>query len=556
MVLLGAFLSSSNLSAQSLDDHRERLIADWASQNGYGSNVCAAWSSLSTSAKHVFVWNTHRLHLSSMLPDVTALYSIKGSNGSACGGGDYNRTFMSMTPSLQSRLRLVAEHDDRQVAVPWRETHDPACGILGIFGGECPHVPFTRQIETTGDNPTGQIQFFADPDLLAVTRQYRGFNPETGNVDYCGVDSLEVPRSQACTTGSCPGSGAYAPCATYYYDTVVRDPRAAYSRSAVGYAIADGYSFEMDQDYHVNHDSSTECSGIQTTYSNNYGNPNWDWQPNACAANCEAMVSPGSPTVGPQNGSLTFSIAIGAGCPWSATPSSNFLYLTSSGSGSGPANVTYGVENYTAYDEPRYAGLVIAGNNVTVTQLQQSSGGGCSVSVTPSSQTVGPENGSITFSISVAPSCQWSAPQSSNFLYRTTAGSGTGSGTVTYGIENYTAYDQPRSAVLAIAGENVTVTQLPLSGGGGGCSATVSPSSQTVGPQNGSITFTIAIAAGCAWSATQSSNFLYLTSSGSGTGAGSVTYGIENYTAYDEPRSAQLSIAGQTVTITQLHNGG
>ena len=83
---------------------------------------------------------------------------------------------------------------------------------------------------------------------------------------------------------------------------------------------------------------------------------------------CSFSVSPTSTTVGPENGSISFDIWTDQGCEWSASPSSNFVYLTSASTGSGSASVTYGVENYTAYDEPRYAVLTIAGQTVTVTQ--------------------------------------------------------------------------------------------------------------------------------------------------------------------------------------------
>jgi hypothetical protein len=104
------------------------------------------------------------------------------------------------------------------------------------------------------------------------------------------------------------------------------------------------------------------------------------WDPNAfgsneCSSTCSYNVSPSSATVGPENGALGFEISTAAGCPWSVSLRSNFVYLSTTESGTGPATVVYGVENYTAYDEPRYAELVIAGTSVVVTQTPQGGGG-------------------------------------------------------------------------------------------------------------------------------------------------------------------------------------
>jgi len=106
------------------------------------------------------------------------------------------------------------------------------------------------------------------------------------------------------------------------------------------------------------------------------------WRPDAfganeCTSTCNYSVSPSAVTVGPENGAVAFDIATTAGCPWSASLQSNFAYLASPESGTGPATVTYGIENYTAYDEPRYAQLVIAGTTVTLTQNPLGNGDPC-----------------------------------------------------------------------------------------------------------------------------------------------------------------------------------
>ena len=61
-----------------LTRHRERLLTDLASRGGRTGGVCALWNSLNRTKKEVFLWNTHRLHITGMLSDVTRLYAIYG----------------------------------------------------------------------------------------------------------------------------------------------------------------------------------------------------------------------------------------------------------------------------------------------------------------------------------------------------------------------------------------------------------------------------------------------------------------------------------------------
>ena len=273
-----------------LTQHRDRLLADWASRDGRSGNVCAEWGKLYPSEKMVFLWNTHRLHVTNMLSEVTRLYAIYGMARlylvpNDCGGIEANRTYMSMTPALRDKMVLIERDDNRTVLPDWRETHDPAC--VNFFAqqvAECPHVPFTGQIETDSGSPRGQIQFFVDPDKLAVSRQYNGVD-ENARPLYCGVERLLLNRVDVCPEGTtCPGSGSYGGCATNYSDTIDRDPRATYQRGPERQrvTITDPLSFEMDQDYDTDHKSNPACHGMTQTYSDTKGDPNWSWNPTAC----------------------------------------------------------------------------------------------------------------------------------------------------------------------------------------------------------------------------------------------------------------------------------
>ena len=102
-----------------------------------------------------------------------------------------------------------------------------------------------------------------------------------------------------------------------------------------------------------------------------------------------------------------------------------------------------------------------------------------------------------------------------------------------------------RSGNLTIAGETVTVNQ------DAACSLSVTPTLRTVGSSGGTVSFSVAVTTGaaCTWTASTSSSFLSITSGGSGTDAGTVI--VEASANSGGGRSGTVTIAGQTVTVSQ-----
>ena len=269
---------------------RDELLRLWAAER-HGGDLCTGWDDVGPKGRAVFIWITHRLHITNLLQDVTGLYSITGSDGDSCGGAGYNRTYMSMSPSLHARLVRTARGES---TVPeWRETHDPACGWADpLLPAPCPHPPFNHQVETEDDGPTGQIQLF-EPGLVSVVREhFQGTDSEGRLVRSCGVapwrvhlKAADVCEEEYCTqrehaVGACTGSSQYRD----------SDQRSAYSYELQydgNYKIDDAYSFEMDQDYNILfHHSAPWCDGGDTDmrpeYAKKYGDPGWTWAPSDC----------------------------------------------------------------------------------------------------------------------------------------------------------------------------------------------------------------------------------------------------------------------------------
>ncbi len=156
--------------------------------------------------------------------------------------------------------------------------------------------------------------------------------------------------------------------------------------------------------------------------------------------------------------------------------------------------------------------------------------------------------GSVNLS-AAAPTCYWLATPNVSWLTVTSAESGTGAATITYSVDANPS-STPRTGTLTIGARTFTVTQAgsnPSScrlyldgatgwfGGAGGKGRVIVTMNQTP----------------CSWEASSDSDWISITSPASFSASGSVLYTV----APSGPgwnRVGHLTVAGQTVTITQL----
>jgi hypothetical protein len=57
--------------------------------------------------------------------------------------------------------------------------------------------------------------------------------------------------------------------------------------------------------------------------------------------------------------------------------------------------------------------------------------------------------------------------------------------------------------------------------------------------------------AGCTWTATSNASWITVTGGALGNGNGVVTYAVAQYSGKPKRRSGTLTVAGQTLTVTQ-----
>jgi hypothetical protein len=170
----------------------------------------------------------------------------------------------------------------------------------------------------------------------------------------------------------------------------------------------------------------------------------------------------------------------------------------------------------------------------------------CSFTVSPTNPpalAAGGANGSV--SVSTANGCSWTASESAAWLTITSGSNTTGAGVVTYTAAANTT-NSPRSATMTVAGQSVTITQDAAP-----CSFTVSPTNPpALAAGGGSASVTVTTATGCAWTASEAASWLTITSAAGASGTGTVSYTATANTT-TSPRSTTLTVAGQSVTVTQ-----
>ena len=206
---------------------------------------------------------------------------------------------MATTPKLNHYLSLKAKNEAlglSEIVPQWGPGE-----FLCPLNSDCPHKPYTAQSQTWKEDPKGQIQFFELAAKIGVRRNY--YSLADGTVQHCGEQYIRIDRDDYCPNG-CDGYGPYPNCATSYTDVIVSDPAKGFTTDVSGVFIDDPFSFEMDHDYNLLNDSAPSCENMWIKYGQNYGDPDWDWEPSSCAEGrkatsvfTSATISAGSTTV-------------------------------------------------------------------------------------------------------------------------------------------------------------------------------------------------------------------------------------------------------------------
>ncbi len=263
----------------------------------------------------------------------------------------------------------------------------------------------------------------------------------------------------------------------------------------------------------------------------------------AGVANCVFVINPASQSVGAAGGSApTVSVSTTAGCTWTTTSNVPWITVVSGATGSGNGAVSYQVAANTG--NARTGSLTIAGHAFSVSQ-----GGAapCSYSISPASDPIAVDGGTNrTVTLSTIAGCTWSIDTEAPWITITSPRSGSGSTVVTYSVAPNSGL--ARTGTILIANQVFTVNQQG-SAGQTVCGYAVAPTSHSLGANGGTATLTVTAGNDCAWTAASHSSWITISSGAAGSGTGSVSFTVAPNTGAE--RTGTLTVAGQTITITQ-----
>jgi hypothetical protein len=175
---------------------------------------------------------------------------------------------------------------------------------------------------------------------------------------------------------------------------------------------------------------------------------------------------------------------------------------------------------------------------------------GCSYSIAPGSQSFTASGGNGSIVVTTPEGCQWSATSNADWIIVPGLGPIPSIVIPGEGFTTYTVESNPgpslRAGTISLAGSTFTVTQ----NGSGTCTYTINPTSKTFGMSGGTVSVAVATAPGCAWTAVSKATWAIIKSGASGSGNGSVTVSVG--TNSGGPRTSVLTIAGNTLSITQV----
>ena len=257
------------------------------------------------------------------------------------------------------------------------------------------------------------------------------------------------------------------------------------------------------------------------------------------AASCTFTLSSVGATLGSSASSGAVGVTAATGCAWTATSGATWITVTGGASGSGNGQVAYSVTANPSTSQ-RSGTITIAGQTFTVTQAGQA----CTFALAPVSASVPAAATTGTVSVDTLTGCSWSASTSASWLTITSGSSGSGDGTINFSVAANTSLT-PRTGTIIVGTDTVTVTQAGVV-----CTATIAPTGASVAASGAQGSVTVTLPNGCSWTATSSAAWLTVNSGGSGSGSGTVAYTVAPNTS-TSARSATLSIAGQTYTVSQ-----
>src|SRR5262245_29944641 len=275
---------------------------------------------------------------------------------------------------------------------------------------------------------------------------------------------------------------------------------------------------------------------------------------------CSVTVN-GDGQVPAQGGNRSFSVSAARECSWSASVEGQWLAIRGGASGQGEGTVEVSA---AANPDPqvRRGNVVLNEQRVELTQAA----GVCSYSLSEPSRSFGQPGGSGAFDVRASSSlCAWTASSDSPWITVRSGASGTGTAAVQFEVAAGTG--AARTGAITAAGLRFGVTQAaappppppsppppsppppPPPPPTPSCSYRVDPEEMRVNLDGRFRKIDVKTTRECAWTAASNVPWMRIVRGAEGSGDGEVVFWIDEHRG--EERVGTLTVAGQTVTVTQ-----
>jgi hypothetical protein len=266
-------------------------------------------------------------------------------------------------------------------------------------------------------------------------------------------------------------------------------------------------------------------------------------------APCTYVLSASSATVDASGGSHQVNVSTSAGCAWTAASATTWISMAVGSSGVGSGAVEFRVQ--ASDGSTRTGNVTIAGQSFTFTQNGADVSGaggsapapGCMYILNSLTQIVPAAGGGGSLSLKTP--CAWSAAASASWITIQSPTVGTGSATVVFSVA--TNSGAARHGTITIGSAAVSVDQAAAPN----CAFTVNPLTAPVASAaTSSQSLTVTTTTGCTWTSSSNASWITVTTGAGGSASGTVKFDVGANAG--AARSGTLTVAGQTVTVSQV----
>ena len=256
--------------------------------------------------------------------------------------------------------------------------------------------------------------------------------------------------------------------------------------------------------------------------------------PVKCAPSLALAPSP----MAASGGTVVLSITTTAECTWTASAEVPWLSGFTPSSGQGSAQVEFQVAA-NSLPAVREGDVLVNDERARVRQEAAP----CRIEIAPTARDVSAGGESVSATVTAPSGCAWAAATDVSWITVTSSSTGNGNGTLSIAVAANNG-DQ-RTGTVEVADQVLTIRQATAT-----CSYNIAPSAQSIAAAGGAGgPVTVSTSAGCAWTAVSNASWITVTAGQSGSGSGAVSFTVAANPG--NSRTGTLSIAGQTLTVTQ-----